>query len=87
MAKSKLTKKDKKRIYQLLDEDNFPQKKVAELYGISQGTVSSVKKEMAYETKIRNLENQQENAMVRGVQAAIEDGQFPVSSIEFIESK
>ncbi len=87
MAKSKLTKKQKKRIYQLLTEDNFSQKDVATLFKVSQGTISSTKKEMEYEATISELKNQQENAMTRGVQAAIENGEIPVVSTNYIDSK
>ena len=45
MNKSILTEKQKERIFQLSEIDGFPQKKIADLYGVSQGTISNALKE------------------------------------------
>ena len=77
MAKSVLNLQQKQRIYQLKNEDNFSQSKLAELYGVSQSTISNVLKEMQNEIDKKELIQAMENAMVKGVQASIENNGLP----------
>ena len=74
MAKRALTEAQKNRIWQLSEEDGFSQSKIAPLYDVSQSTIHNVLKEKRHEAEIAELKNQMQNAMARGVQAAIEDG-------------
>ena len=52
MPKSALSEDQRRRIHQLCDEDHFSQSKVAQLYGVSQGTISNVLKEERYKAPL-----------------------------------
>ena len=75
MAKKSLTEKQKDRIYQLSQEDGFSQTKLADLYSVSQGTISNALKDKRHEVEIAGYKYSIENAMTRGVQAAMENGE------------
>lgn len=75
MPKSSLTNKQKNRIAELAD-DGFSQSKIANLYDVSQGTISNVLKEKRYEAEISSRDQMIQNAMQYGVEAAIEKGDF-----------
>ena len=77
MPKSAFSVEQRKRIHQLCDEDHFSQSKVAQLYGVSQGTISNVLKEERYKAEIDQRDEILKNGFARGVQAAMEDGYFP----------
>lgn len=77
MPKSIFSVEQRKRIHQLCDEDHFSQSKVAQLYGVSQGTISNVLKEERYKSEIERRDEILKNGFARGVQAVIEDGVFP----------
>ncbi|EDY32085.1 helix-turn-helix domain-containing protein [[Ruminococcus] lactaris] len=88
MAKRALTEAQKNRIWQLSEEDGFSQSKIAPLYDVSQSTIHNVLKEKRHEAEIAELKNQMQNAMARGVQAAIEDGSVsPTNSPLYLEDK
>lgn len=80
MPKSAFSEDQRRRIHQLCDEDHFSQSKVAQLYGVSQGTISNVLKEERYKAEIRHRDDMLEHGFTRGVQAAIEDGSYPDTS-------
>ena len=73
MAKKSLTETQKNRIYQLSEEDGFSQTKLAQLYDVSQATIHNALKDKRHEAEIAKLNSVMQNAMARGVQAAIED--------------
>lgn len=73
MAKKSLTETQKNRIYQLSEEDGFSQTKLAQLYDVSQATIHNALKDKRHEAEIAKLKGVMQNAMARGVQAAIED--------------
>lgn len=52
MAKRKLIPSQKKRIYELYQEDEFSQQKLADLFDISQSTIHSIIREMKHEDEI-----------------------------------
>lgn len=88
MAKKSLTETQKNRIYQLSEEDGFSQTKLAQLYDVSQATIHNALKDKRHEAEIAQLKGAMQNAMARGVQAAIEDGS--ISQTEkplYLESK
>lgn len=72
MPKSVLTDAQKSRIDDLRN-DGFSQSKIADLYGVSQGTISNALKEISHQKEIRSYQEREERAMARGVQAALED--------------
>lgn len=72
MPKSSLTNKQKDRIYQLSIEDGFSQSKLANLFDVSQGTISNALKDKRHEAEINELKLQQTAAMAMGVKAALE---------------
>lgn len=72
MAKSILTHDQKIRIYQLYN-DGFSQSDIAKLFKVSQSTIHNAIREIQYELEIQRLNEQMENAMARGVEAAIKD--------------
>ncbi|MEG1502297.1 MAG: hypothetical protein RR370_02800 [Synergistaceae bacterium] len=71
MAKSTLSESQKNRVYQLYKDDNFSQSKLADLFDVSQGTVSRVIKDKTYEAQIEHQQQMMENAMAKGVQSEI----------------
>ena len=75
MPKKALTEKQKDRIFQLFEEDGFSQTKLAGLYDVSQGTISNALKDKRHESEVAELKQSMENAMTRGVLAAIENGE------------
>lgn len=72
MSKSSLTETQKERISQL-KKDGFSQTKIANFYGVSQGTISNVLKDQAHKEEIAMYQQQQRDAMAMGV-AAIKSG-------------
>lgn len=81
MPKSSLSDSQKQRIYQL-KKDGFPQRKIAELYEVSQGTISNAIRDQAHKEEIEMYRRQQENAMIRGVTAAVETGEILIDYID-----
>ena len=75
MPKRSLNDDQKDRIAQLFS-DGFSQTKIAALYEVSQGTISNALKEKRYEAEIVRRDNMIQNAMERGVLAAIENGEI-----------
>lgn len=73
MPKSSLTNDQKNRIAELAS-DGFSQAKIANLYDVSQGTISNALKEKRYEAEISRRDQMMQNAMQYGVEAAIEKG-------------
>ncbi len=73
MPKSSLTNDQKNRIAELA-ADGFSQSKIANLYDVSQGTISNALKEKRYEAEINRRDQMMQNAMQYGVEAAIEKG-------------
>ena len=86
MPKSSLTNKQKDRIYQLNTEDGFSQSKLASLYDVSQGTISNALKDKRHEAETAELKRAMENAMAKGVQAAIADGTISTRNSGYIEA-
>lgn len=71
MAK-KLSDDDRERIYQLC-QDGHKQKKVADFYGVSQGTISQIVKEQGYKAEIKRRDAFISEATNKGIQSAIEE--------------
>ena len=82
MPKSILTDSQKERIYQL-KKDGFSQTKIAELYGVSQGTISN---DQSHKEEISMYKQQQTNAMAMGV-AAVQSGTLSINPTNYIEKK
>lgn len=55
MVKRALEDRQRERIYQLCVEDNISQVKVAQLYGVSQATISNIVREQRYKEFERRL--------------------------------
>lgn len=79
MSKSILSEREKERAFELYTKDKFSQAKIANLYDVSQGTMSRVIKEMTHKAEIEQLnlevarrEEMMERAMIKGVQAHLE---------------
>lgn len=85
MPKSILTDSQKERIYQL-KKDGFSQTKIAELYGVSQGTISNALKDQSHKEEISMYKQQQTNAMAMGV-AAVQSGTLSITPTNYIEKK
>lgn len=85
MPKSSLTDSQKERIYQL-KKDGFSQTKIAELYDVSQGTISNVLKDQSHKEEISMYKQQQTNAMAMGV-AAVQSGTISINHTDYIEKK
>lgn len=85
MPKSILTDSQKERIYQL-KKDGFSQTKIAELYGVSQGTISNALKDQFHKEEISMYKQQQTNAMAMGV-AAVQSGTLSINPTNYIEKK
>ena len=75
MARSSLNNDQKNRIMQLAS-DGFSQTKIADLYEVSQGTISNVIKMKKYENEIVKHDQMMANAMARGVEAAVLNGEL-----------
>ena len=84
MAKSALTNEQKNRVAQLAS-DGFSQSKIAELYDVSQGTISNALKEKRYEAEIARRDQMMQNAMQYGVEAAVEKGAIGSVNNKLIE--
>lgn len=69
MARPSLTNKQKDRIFELAN-DGFSQTKIANLYDVSQGTISNALKEKRYEREIQHKDQMIQNAMNYGAEAA-----------------
>ncbi len=88
MPKKALSDHQMKMVYQLCDKDGISQAKVAQLYDVSQGTISNALKEMRFLDNINQLNTTLENGFTRGVQAAIEDGTFSsINPIGLIDTR
>lgn len=86
MPKSFLTSNQKDRIYQLYTEDGFSQAKLADLYDVSQGTISNVLKDKRHETEINEYKLQQTAAMAIGVSAAVNENEISKKKNPFIDT-
>lgn len=87
MGKSTLTTAKKNRIYQLSVEDGFSQSKLADLYDVSQSTISNVLKDMHQKTEIAELKQSMENVAVRGAQAILEEKAATSKQAIYFEEK
>ncbi|MDO4453796.1 MAG: hypothetical protein Q4B90_04805 [Eubacteriales bacterium] len=85
MAKRSLTEYQKNRIYQLSEEDGFSQTKLAALYDVSQSTIHNALKDKRHEAEVAQLKGAMQNAMVRGIQAATEEGSLPQRNHSYSE--
>ena len=65
----KLTDQQKNRIAQLHNEDGITQSRIADFYGVSQGTISNVLKEKRWEAELAKRDQMMVHAMSLGVEA------------------
>lgn len=77
MAKSFLSESQKNRIYELATIDNFSQTKLANLYDVSQGTISRILKDKSYEQEIKKREDIIKYAATEGFKSAAEKNLIP----------
>ena len=85
MPKSSLTNKQKERIYQLSTEDGFSQSKLANLYDVSQGTISNALKDKRHEAELNELKKQQTVAMAMAVKAVIKEKELSKKNVSYID--
>ena len=85
MAKSVFDEAQRQRIQQLCDVDHFSQSKVAQLYDVSQGTISNVLKEERLKSEIKRQNEVIRSGFVYGVKSAIEDGTLTPNANYLIE--
>ena len=84
MAKSTLSNNDKERIYQLYTEDKKSQKKIADFYDVSQGTISQVIKTKSFEKEIEQRDKFIQSAAIEGIKSAVSERTQPVSVIDVV---
>lgn len=75
MAKQKLTQQQQERIFELNQVDGFSQKKLANLYDVSQPTISVIIERQQAKHEKERLENTIAEAAARGYKAAFSEQQ------------